>query len=161
MYQPEPTTPKTGWSRGKKIGAVIVACLIVILIASIFSGKKDKTNASANPPTAPVVRNSAPATVSHSEPATSREQVADEAFLQVVRQEIPAMKNASDQTLIIEGQSLCGMLDDGATLPIVAQSVMHDGKLGVADAGFFVGAAVAAYCPQHQDILSGGSEPTT
>lgn len=159
MYQPEPTNPRTRFSRKQKIGAAIVAFVVLMVIVGTVGNHKDKAAAPATAATTTMVTPTLAGPVRHSAPATvpkttaSEDSLTDQAFLQVVRDKIAGMKNVSDQTLITQGQSMCGMLDDGASLPIVAKSLMHDADIDVADAGYFLGAAAAAYCPQHRGLF--------
>jgi hypothetical protein len=56
-------------------------------------------------------------------------------------------------TLIAHGHGVCAALDKGQDSSIVALKLMNDTKLNISSrqqAGFFVGASVAAYCPQYR-----------
>jgi len=55
-------------------------------------------------------------------------------------------------TAIAHGHAVCAGLDKGQDSSFLAMKLMNDTKLNVSprQAGFFVGASVAAYCPQYK-----------
>jgi hypothetical protein len=50
---------------------------------------------------------------------------------------------------IQEGRTVCGLLDQGATRPMLVMRVLRDTNLSARQAGFFIGVSTAAYCPQY------------
>lgn len=56
---------------------------------------------------------------------------------------------ASPQAAIIAGHEVCDELDLGRTQLQVATDVTKNSNLDGYHAGYFVGLAVATYCPQH------------
>jgi hypothetical protein len=65
-----------------------------------------------------------------------------------------ALKNkginfASGQAAIVAGHEVCDELDLGRQPSDVANDVTKNSNLDGYHAGFFVGAAIAAYCPRH------------
>ncbi|WP_082973189.1 DUF732 domain-containing protein [Mycobacterium sp. E2327] len=55
--------------------------------------------------------------------------------------------------VIAHGHAVCAALDKGQDSSVLALKVMNDPDLNISsrrDAGFFVGASVAAYCPQYR-----------
>jgi Protein of unknown function (DUF732) len=56
-------------------------------------------------------------------------------------------------TAIAHGHAVCAALDKGQDSSVLALKLMNDTKLNIStrqQAGFFVGASVAAYCPQYR-----------
>jgi Protein of unknown function (DUF732) len=53
----------------------------------------------------------------------------------------------------LHGHPVCAALDKGQDSSLLALKLMNDTKLNISSrqqAGFFVGASVAAYCPQYR-----------
>jgi hypothetical protein len=59
------------------------------------------------------------------------------------------IKFASPESAIIAGHEVCDELGLGRTTAQVATDVTKNSNLDGYHAGYFVGLAVAAYCPQH------------
>lgn len=57
---------------------------------------------------------------------------------------------ASGQAAVIAGHQVCDALDGGRPSRDVANDVMQQSGLDGYHAGFFVGVAIAAFCPRHQ-----------
>ena len=55
-------------------------------------------------------------------------------------------------TAIAHGHAVCAGLDKGQDSSFLAMKLMNDTKLNLSSrqAGFFIGASVAAYCPQYR-----------
>lgn len=55
-------------------------------------------------------------------------------------------------TAIAHGKAVCAGLDKGQDSSLLAMKLMNDTKLNLSarQAGFFIGASVAAYCPQYR-----------
>jgi hypothetical protein len=72
----------------------------------------------------------------------------DDAFIAaLVGQGIPF----SDSNAVIqEGRSMCALLDQGTTRPLLLMKIMKDTNLSARQAGFFLGLSTAAYCPQYR-----------
>ncbi len=66
---------------------------------------------------------------------------------------------SSPEVMIAAGQVACTELDRGETPTTVAQDVMNNkdvltsSNLDAYHSGFFVGASIAAYCPEHEGRL--------
>lgn len=56
---------------------------------------------------------------------------------------------------IQEGRTMCVMLDQGTTRPLLVMRPMRDTHLTARQAGFFLGSSSAAYCPQYRTTVSG------
>jgi hypothetical protein len=54
-----------------------------------------------------------------------------------------------DGTAIQLARTTCALLDQGTTRPLLAMKLMNDTNLSSRQAGFFIGASTAAYCPQY------------
>jgi Protein of unknown function (DUF732) len=71
----------------------------------------------------------------------------DDIFISVLDEEGIPYTSASDAILVANG--VCVFLSEGNTLADATVEVMNESGLGVEQSGFFVGAATAAYCPDH------------
>lgn len=76
----------------------------------------------------------------------------DEDFVTVIRDEIPSARSAPEQDIIGAGKAVCGALDRGVPLARVGAIVIHEG-FSPGDAGYFIGASISVYCPQHKDLI--------
>jgi hypothetical protein len=56
-------------------------------------------------------------------------------------------------------QAICAGLDRGEPATVLALKLKNDTDLSSGQAGFFVGASVPAYCPQHRDALNEPAPP--
>ena len=56
-------------------------------------------------------------------------------------------------TAITMGHNVCAALDSGHDSSSLVLDVVHDAHLPARQAGYFVGASVAAYCPQYKGTL--------
>lgn len=112
-------------------GLVVIGVLIgaVALVASLFSGGNDP----------------APA------PAVSAPLSADDHFLVGLR--IAGIQVGDEQSMIAGARLTCSAFDRGETLRDFARGVVSQGIKPEA-AGKIIGAAVAAYCPEHRDKLA-------
>jgi hypothetical protein len=79
---------------------------------------------------------------------TARADVVDNAFLNAVKSH--GINFASSQAAIIAAHEVCDELDGGRQESDVASTVTQNSNLDGYRAGFFVGVAVAAYCPRHR-----------
>lgn len=77
----------------------------------------------------------------------------DEAFISVVRDQLPT-DDISDNDLVGLGHNICIALDSGKSTTSVAMVGVENG-LSPYDAGFLVGASIAAYCPSHKNEVNG------
>lgn len=78
----------------------------------------------------------------------------DDAFITVIRQD-GLFPTADDADLVDIGQKACSALDTGNSYLTVVNITMTSGDLTAYDAGYFVGAAIAAYCPQDAYLVPG------
>jgi hypothetical protein len=47
-------------------------------------------------------------------------------------------------------RSMCALLDQGTTRPLLVKRLIRDANLSPRQAGFFLGASTSAYCPQYR-----------
>ena len=47
-------------------------------------------------------------------------------------------------------RTVCALLGQGTTRPVLALRVMNEENLSARQAGFFIGASTSAYCPQYR-----------
>ena len=73
----------------------------------------------------------------------------DQAFLNALKAHGVEYDTPADA--ITAAFEVCAELDNGTTPTQAAQAVMAGTTLDPYHAGFFVGAAIAAYCPVHED----------
>jgi len=75
----------------------------------------------------------------------------DQAFLSALDKQ--GITYPSPQFAISTAQYACTLLDDGATGVDVAQEVSKNNGIPIDHSTYFVGASIAAYCPQHTDAF--------
>jgi Protein of unknown function (DUF732) len=72
----------------------------------------------------------------------------DDAFIAaLVSQGVPVPDN---NAAVQMGRNMCALLDQGTTRPLLAMKLMKDANLSARQAGFFLGLAASAYCPQYK-----------
>jgi hypothetical protein len=72
----------------------------------------------------------------------------DDAFLSALKAK--GIHVGSADKAFIAGHQVCDELDNGKTAVQVASTVQANSDMDGYHAGFFVGAAISAYCPQYQ-----------
>jgi Protein of unknown function (DUF732) len=77
----------------------------------------------------------------------ARADAVDDAFLGALTAK--GIHFGSPEKAIIAGHEVCDELDNGKTPAQVASSVQANSGLDGYHAGYFVGAAIRAYCPVH------------
>ncbi|HTY32562.1 DUF732 domain-containing protein [Mycobacterium sp.] len=77
----------------------------------------------------------------------------DDAFIAALTRE--GIDVSDPDTLIARAHEVCDRLDRGQAGSLVVLEVRKQTNLSVRDAGYFVGASVAAYCPQHKSLIDG------
>jgi hypothetical protein len=80
------------------------------------------------------------------------DQVDDAFIAALVNQGLPVPDN---DAAIQEGRTMCALLDQGTTRPLLVMRLMRDTNLTARQAGFFLGISAAAYCPQYRTTVSG------
>ncbi|WP_197518452.1 DUF732 domain-containing protein [Mycobacterium sp. E3198] len=60
---------------------------------------------------------------------------------------------ADPDSAVATAHEICAELDRGEGAAVVVLKLMTDTNLSSAQAGYFIGASVTAYCPQHHDAL--------
>lgn len=78
---------------------------------------------------------------------TARADVADDKFIAILKSD--DITHESVPAAIAAGHKACDYLDGGMTADEVARDVIASSGLPEYDAGYFVGAAIKAYCPRH------------
>ncbi|MCV7116286.1 hypothetical protein AWC17_14965 [Mycobacterium nebraskense] len=73
---------------------------------------------------------------------------ADDAFIGALEQH--GVVFANRDAAIAAAHSVCAGLDQGQSRLVVVLSLVKNTDLAPHQAGYFVGASVASYCPQHQ-----------
>jgi hypothetical protein len=72
----------------------------------------------------------------------------DDAFLAALERHGVVVTDA--RTSIALGHAVCAGLEKGQTRAFVSLSLVKDTDLSAHEAGYFMGASVTAYCPQHK-----------
>ena len=84
----------------------------------------------------------------------------DELFLSVIHEEYPQFAGgAADADMIALAHSTCDALDAGASMDAVMDAAIQSvgNKEDARLVGFVMGVGIAAYCPEHQHLLTGTS----
>lgn len=76
----------------------------------------------------------------------ARADASDNQFLAILKKD--DINHSSASAAIAAGRKVCEYLDTGMNLTNVEQDVENSSGLPDYDTGFFVGAAIKAYCPQ-------------
>ena len=79
---------------------------------------------------------------------TAHADAIDNAFLLAIKAK--GINFGSPQGAVIAGHEVCDQLDLGMQKSDIASEVMNNSQMDGYHAGFFVGAAVAAYCPRYR-----------
>jgi hypothetical protein len=79
--------------------------------------------------------------------AIAHADTADNNFLTMLKSE-GITDHVSPQHAIEAGRSVCQKLEEGETPSAVANDVLYNSEMPAYHAGYFVGAAIKAYCPQ-------------
>ncbi len=79
--------------------------------------------------------------------ATAHADATDDAFIAAIRAK--GIKFASPEKAIIAAHEVCTELDHGTIPPQVATIIQSNSNLDGYRAGYFVGASIRAYCPEH------------
>jgi hypothetical protein len=82
----------------------------------------------------------------------------DDKFLSILRQE-GITDHVSPAHAIQAGHTVCQKLDDGAKPSDVVTDVLNSSSMPAYHSGYFVGAAIKAYCPQYMPEEGPGENP--
>ena len=55
-------------------------------------------------------------------------------------------------TAIGMARTMCALLDQGTTRPLLVMKLMKDANLSARQAGYFLGVSTSAYCPQYRSV---------
>jgi hypothetical protein len=75
----------------------------------------------------------------------------DDTFITVLREE--GIVPLSAREAISTGHAVCAVFDEGLSLTDAVSAVSDTTGLEMEDAAFFVGASVASYCPEHEELI--------
>jgi Protein of unknown function (DUF732) len=75
----------------------------------------------------------------------------DQAFLAALDKQ--AIAYSSPQWAINTAKYVCTLLDDGASGVNVSSEISNTSGIPIEKAGYFAGASIAAYCPQHANAF--------
>lgn len=88
-------------------------------------------------------------------PPAAGDALTDQAFIAVLDE--AGFTYTSYTDVIAAGNAVCLLLDSGYTIPGVIRTVATEAGLDPGDAGYFVGASVAAYCDEYAYLITGQS----
>jgi hypothetical protein len=88
--------------------------------------------------------------------ATAHGDTNDSKFLAVLKSE-GITDHVSPAHAIEAAHTVCQKLDGGMTPTQVAGDVLNSSSMPAYHSGYFVGASIDAYCPQHKSKISGNS----
>ena len=80
--------------------------------------------------------------------STAHADTNDDKFLATLKRE-GITDHISPAHAIEAGHTVCQKLDQGMTLTDVAYEVLNSSNMPAYQSGYFVGASIAAYCPQY------------
>jgi hypothetical protein len=83
--------------------------------------------------------------------ATAGATVADDTFITVITDQ--GIEPPSADEAIGVALDVCSVIDDGGDLLEAVTQVSDYTELEFEDSAFFVGAAIATYCPEHEGML--------
>ena len=90
--------------------------------------------------------------------STAHANTQDDKFLSVLKQE-GITDHVSPAHAIEAGHMVCQKLDDGAKPADVVNDVLNSSAMPAYHSGYFVGAAIKAYCPQYTPEEGPGANP--
>ena len=79
----------------------------------------------------------------------------DKAFVKTVRQEITASRDMSDGQLIESAKVVCNIAKEEQNFLVVVSRTRPARGFTPSDTSYYVGASIAAYCPENKDIIPG------
>ncbi|MCW3768898.1 DUF732 domain-containing protein [Paenarthrobacter sp. PAE-2] len=135
-------------------------CLLAVLALSGCSGASTQSSEfSTAPPAATVTATSKPSTSSAAatKKASTREEMVRDIYLEAIYESEPALKSAgAGEDLVSIGQGFCDMYDGGAVGTDINNYILTAAGWAytVPQLVAVHGAAVGAYCPQHEDKMS-------
>lgn len=83
-------------------------------------------------------------------PAAAEEP--DDSFLEVI--DIIGIPVDDPASAVASARGACAALDGGTSVPVAVDRVASATGLTEDEGAYFVGVAIGAYCPQHEDLLS-------
>jgi hypothetical protein len=82
---------------------------------------------------------------------TAAASATDDMFIDVITEE--GIQPPSNAEAIGVAHDVCAMIDGGSDLYDAITSVSEITELDVESSGFFVGASIATYCPEHEGMI--------
>ncbi|AXH66904.1 hypothetical protein SEA_STARPLATINUM_189 [Streptomyces phage StarPlatinum] len=79
----------------------------------------------------------------------------DKAFVKTVRQEITASRDMSDGQLIESAKAVCNIAEEEDNFLDVVDRTRPALGFTPSDTSYYVGASIAAYCPENKNIIPG------
>lgn len=107
------------------------AVLLVFLLSACSTGGREET-----PPQAPS---------------------SDEQYLETLRDEFPALRDESDESILKVTHLVCDIFDAGGSFEELV-AILVDNDVSAETAGALIGGAVVHECPEHVDIIRDAAE---
>lgn len=130
--------------------SIVTASIALALAGGMTACKEsnEATNEAINDPTetttSQVVEEAA-------ETTTARPLTRDEKFVQIIHDR-GIFLYAKDEQIVKTAKLGCEALDAGNSIQDLMTVTRESGGISAKDAGYFVGASVIAYCPQHAGL---------
>lgn len=87
--------------------------------------------------------------------AAEVEDIKDDAFVKVVRDRLGSgVEYLTDEAIVKAGHITCEQFDGGATMLSMEIALSDVLKITFEQAAGFIGGSIAAYCPEHMDVIS-------
>jgi hypothetical protein len=136
----------------KNNNTLIIAIAIVIGLG--FFGYVVQSGNNSEPVLRDAIVDTTPAPAP--EPEVSYEELAEQVFVDVIREEYPESYDVSDRELLEVGYSACEVLDSGVTLDeflyMLVEEYYYDDYIREFS-GAIIGTALGSLCPEHAWML--------
>lgn len=94
------------------------------------------------------------APVAPAQPEVSASDIADSAYLELVRETFPQFVAVSDEPLISAAKTACDAIDAGVAPLELAEMAASSLDLSDYDAAYFIGLGIGAYCPENVGAIA-------
>ncbi|MGE2722895.1 DUF732 domain-containing protein [Mycolicibacterium celeriflavum] len=82
---------------------------------------------------------------------TAAANTVDDTFIEVINQQ--GIQPPSSAEAISVAHDACAVIDGGGDIAAAVNAVSDATKLDFEDSAFFVGGAIASYCPEHENLI--------
>ncbi|WP_280393260.1 DUF732 domain-containing protein [Nocardia wallacei] len=150
-YPPQPALPPRKrnntalWVLLAVVGGIFLLCggCFTACVSGVNEASSKHATTSRTPAPKAV---SVPTTMAPPAATLSKDEIADLSFIAALRKE--GVRFSSESAVITLGHTVCDGRRAGGTPEAVAMAVVSSGYYSLSDAGYIVGAAQGAYCPE-------------